>query len=1051
MLERLTKSAYVCLRCQRRQIRDHLLSPKATESRITSSLRRWQSSAAAARVEEEPDAFDHDRENPSPPDDGSRTDAPSADAAPQRPGVGYRIWKPKRTAKLGVNSLGKPAEVLILPSRDRRIPRVPQQGGDKEAVRAVMQRALNFEKEPLQLQELKTNIEQIRTLIEKQRGQLDMEEWTTLKGHLVQGFTWNQLKLYLVSYKERFRDGSVYQSHYARVLDKGKASLAKFIVEDIWGFTVPAAEGADGEAEVHARKKPGTLTIAVKEDDKMDFLLTNDSQYLKTMSEEFQVQIDVYRTQRKIRIHGLRARATKALDKLSRLLNGLQVTGVQLQEGPVGDTYLDRTLRPLVAPFLRSVAQKYHVHIHVTSQAIRILHLKRPESAEHARREIRLAAGSEPEGWQRVILQAPVPVDQAAMIPHATPAELSWGLYQLPWTRLVISSISPQSTDMDASHAASPGSLIGDIEKWLQSPLSWSRQYTRKHLQYDVAVQFGKALFRDTSKIKKPADKDGAATTNNVGKAEMINKMGSPIGDNMKANKDSQDTVRNATLVGAKMDQMLGDLKNNAGPQEETASNAQQGLGDTELEASSNDATTTLHPSVPLEKPDKRTLMDKILSDVGKPSFVGDVPHLAQQLAPLAEWKPRRKQEPREVDPNARLILRLELGPTTEYTRFPKLEVIVAAVPDEDGTPKLSIARLSAIFSEKSCTVLCPGREVDMKLTGKLRRDLWQQGANDYKLTQPLLDSIRRYVAKAQRPNATDWVFSPFVTLTFLSNTHDSLETDQQKVNHKLMPSDQLESKKKNERSKSKKLEYMLQSVDAVDADSRSISVEYAGMDTKENLCLEHVTLTGANATRQELRLAERPFLSLPTPQRPNVRLLAQAGLELLKRLGQDPTKTKSTQLGEDIRLVQMSQDAGAVDQDGQVVGNRAARRKALKSATAKEEGGQSFEETAQELVKEHLSGPATESTVGSDGKLVKAAAKPSQKKSSRRSKKQLAKETPDKPKGAANHEPASKAEKSEKSAQDRPEAESGPELENIRTVKSPVPKVKSRAWKKKN
>ncbi|KAK7894939.1 hypothetical protein LTR67_005678 [Exophiala xenobiotica] len=1037
MLERLTKSAYVCLRCQGRQIRDHLLPPRASESRLTSSFRRWQSSAAAARIEEEPDSFDHDRETPSPFDDGSRTDAAPTDA-PRRTGYKARRWAPKRTAKLGVNSLGKPAEVLILPSRDRRIPLVPQNDGVKEDHRAVMQRALDLEKEPLQLKELKANIEQIRALIEKQRGQLDTEEWSTFRKHLVKGFTWNQLKLYLVSSRDRFRTRSVY--------DQEKSVLAKFIVEDIWGFTTPAAGGADGgadgETDVHATKKRGTLTFTVKEDYKMDYLLTDDSQYLKTTSEEFQVQIDVFRTQRKIQIHGLRARATKALDKLSSLLKDLQVTGVQLRERSVGDTYSDPTLRPVVAPFLRSVAQKFNVHIDVTPQAIRILHRKRPDSAEHARREIRLAAISEPESWQKVILQPLGPVDQPAMIPYPTPAELSWGLYQLPWTRLVATSISPQSTDVDAAHPALPDSILGNIEKWLQNPLTWSREHTRKHLQYDLAVKYGKALFRDTSEIKKLANKDDAkrsssshddaSTTNDLVEAEMINNLGSSIGEETNANEDS-------------------------GSQEETVSNTQQkSPGGTESGASSNGATTTRHTSLALKKPDKRDLMEKISSDLGKPSFVGEIPHIIQQLAPLREWKPQKEREAPEVDPKAGPILRLELGPTTEVTKFPKLEVIVSAMPDEGKKPKLSIARISAIFGEKSCTVLCPDREVDMKITGKLRRDLWQQGTNEDKLTLPLMTSIRRYVASARRPNATDWVFSPFVPLTFLSNTHDSLESHRQKVNQALMPSVQSKSTKKDERNKSQKLEYMLQSVDAIDADSRSISVEYAGMDKKENLCLEHITLTGANATGQELRLAERPYLSPPTSQSPNVRLLAQAGLELLKRLGQDPTKTTSIQLGEDIRLPQMPPDAGArADQDVELMGTSAERRKAKRLAAAKEKSEQSFEETPQELEKGSPAEPATGSTAGSDSKSVKTTAKSPKKKSSKIPKKQLAKQSSDKPKAGANDEAKAKSsvEKSKEPKQDRPEPEpTGEKNEKPAQVKSHVPKVKSsRAWKKKN
>jgi hypothetical protein len=227
-------------------------------------------------------------------------------------------------------------------------------------------------------------------------------------------------------------------------------------------------------------------------------------------------------------------------------------------------------------------------------------------------------------------------------------------------------------------------------------------------------------------------------------------------------------------------------------------------------------------------------------------------------------------------------------------------------------------------------------------------------------------------------------------------------------------------------------------------------------MDKKENLCLEHITLTGANATGQELRLAERPYLSPPTSQSPNVRLLAQAGLELLKRLGQDPTKTTSIQLGEDIRLPQMPPDAGArADQDVELMGTSAERRKAKRLAAAKEKSEQSFEETPQELEKGSPAEPATGSTAGSDSKSVKTTAKSPKKKSSKIPKKQLAKQSSDKPKAGANDEAKAKSsvEKSKEPKQDRPEPEpTGEKNEKPAQVKSHVPKVKSsRAWKKKN
>jgi len=67
---------------------------------------------------------------------------------------------------------------------------------------------------------------------------------------------------------------------------------------------------------------------------------------------------------------------------------------------------------------------------------------------------------------------------------------------------------------------------------------------------------------------------------------------------------------------------------------------------------------------------------------------------------------------------------------------------------------------------------------------------------------------------------------------------------------------------------------------------------------------LEHVTLTGANSTRQELRLAEGSVLYTPKLASPKVRLLARTALEMSRWLGHDHTRASvGTPLHQEFQL----------------------------------------------------------------------------------------------------------------------------------------------------
>src|ERR1700742_2329072 len=113
MLARGTKSVYVCLRCQANPLGDSLRPLRVTNALPYHVLRRWQSAATRRVVLDE---ADYEHGNNGTAGDGSHH-SQSQDENPPRPRRRQQFWgnwKPKPTAELGVDSLGKPAEVLLL-------------------------------------------------------------------------------------------------------------------------------------------------------------------------------------------------------------------------------------------------------------------------------------------------------------------------------------------------------------------------------------------------------------------------------------------------------------------------------------------------------------------------------------------------------------------------------------------------------------------------------------------------------------------------------------------------------------------------------------------------------------------------------------------------------------------------------------------------------------------------------------------------------------------------------------------------------------------------
>ncbi|KAL2426168.1 hypothetical protein ABEF95_012237 [Exophiala dermatitidis] len=862
MLARTTALSHVCLRCQRRLLRDKGPLQAPPHSSVSTSGRRRGHTAAQLQQDE-----DNDHQAGDQPESthrgSSELNSKSQNDAVAEKGYRFRRWRPTQTAKLGVNTLGKPAEVLILPSRNRRIPKVPKE--EEHQQRPSLHESLASEQEPLSIQGLVANIEQVvrSSGIEKKRGQLEVKEWEILRSSLAKGFKLDQLRRY-IAYKHK---NALSKDAFHRVNRQNKPDTIKYLVEEVWGYTVPVTESS----ALKTRRR--SLSLYIPDEARLEHLLKDRSQPLKRIAEELDVQIDLFRRESRIRVAGVPSNAAAALARISRLVKDLQPIIIPLQ-GAVGDMCRDPALKQSVKQFLDSVQQKFDVQIALAPDHIKIVHNEQHRLAQQAHREIRLALEEEYQA-QEIDVWPPATTESSSLQPFPTPPEYTAGLLQPSWARLIDPAPDAKSSCDDAERTVLLDSMIGRISAWL-SPLSLVQNSKSRHELYDqLTADVGQALFREPLRDR-------------TGRIEK--------GSSIQPRPDCK------TVDGS--------------------------AGRTALERGQNSM---------VEKQQASTSIN--LDAMRDPFFTSQIPFLVQQFALMKHWNPASSKPAKDVDADARLALRLEFAPMSsgsgsQSQGWPTFEVLVTSGELEHGKkrPPLDIARVSVIHQRKSFTILCPSQHVDVRITQQLKQDLLYPGAGagkDPKYT-PLLRAIKGYFSRTDADDPRDWLFQPFVALP----VDDSMKGISEKIDSVGSPTKQKQKKQSQPQevpssstttdkgSKKGSVTYILRTVDVIDVDSREVAVtvetDATGADGKPKqqqqqqrstnsvpvkFCLDHVTLTGTEATRQELRLAERSVLHPPTLTQPDVDVFVKTALQVAGRLGEDPTSTTKPGMQAEIQI----------------------------------------------------------------------------------------------------------------------------------------------------
>lgn len=224
--------AYVCLRCQHRAIRRDLKWLQTDQTPGTH--KRWQSAVARVRQDEDEDDFDG-YVNPTTISEEPRT------------GTRFRHWRPSPTAKLGVDALGRPAEVLVLPNRRRKdqqadIEDEEDVSNKEERPRSKQPRILESitqETKPVSNDEAMANIEILKQEVGQVGGELRLRQWTKTREALSQGFTVRQLSNYY--------NVSANDSDKVQIGAHSRVELADKIISAVWKYT---RKTQDKEAQV---------------------------------------------------------------------------------------------------------------------------------------------------------------------------------------------------------------------------------------------------------------------------------------------------------------------------------------------------------------------------------------------------------------------------------------------------------------------------------------------------------------------------------------------------------------------------------------------------------------------------------------------------------------------------------------------------------------------------------------------------------------------------------------------------------------------------------
>lgn len=885
MFARATKSAHVCLRCQRRLLKNGAANP--SQSKATSPLRRWQSNAAAKLEEEEDDeaAAEYNQHFDRPPRIIRVLDPP------------YRILQRSRTAKLGVDSFGRPAEVLILDAFDRTLPTAGDDTADQDDSGTTLQESLDSENAPLDLASLHRAIGQVYHKFVAKRdnlaAELTLEEYDLMKKQILESFTLEQIRHYLNAHSPR--DTSLQENSTASLpVSNTRSALVRRILTEVWKL-VPPIDAIKQRARDSAKTK--AYFYRARDEAELEHLLTDRRQPLDTIAKEKHVTIEVFRQQRRVKVSGTRQDAQEGVQAISKFVKR-KLESVLVQFAPDQSIYADPSMRNAVKTFLKRIQEKYQLHIVLRKSDVKIVHHSMPRAAKEAAREIRIAGERSPGLYEMHVCE-PHPAEQTSLERFPTPSEFGWEASHRPWHRLlatntVRSTLSPAV--LKSHHKHNAATILQKLKLFFDSGNALSAPTKRDDYRFQITATIGQALFQ--SKQVLPV---------------METSSSIPLGD-----FKGQSAVDLFEFEDPPMDSSVAeelevtDFEALDGYTLSKLSNSDQPspLSQEELRSFDDDYVVGNGRGLPpYDSGDLKGKQESRKADLATttnaladPAFSSAVPYTLQQLATLSPWKePAANAQADVITAPSQTVYRLEFVSSVVSRRYktpPSFELYVSSTARDHKSqrPLLKVLRLSAIHEERAFYALCPRRQVDIKFTQQLKHDLvtpHHETPDDHK---KLRSAFIGYFASAQLVDQHEWVFRPSLDLPIDSSMRSVARRirlaspDQEDGTAPETSTSEPKVEATEDEKTDQKLEYYLRSAEVVDMHSHSIPIPTAPKGSSTALLsLDNITFSGFNDTRQELRLSDRSLFSSPNLKQQDLTILVNGALGLAENLGNTP------------------------------------------------------------------------------------------------------------------------------------------------------------------
>ncbi|KAK5046595.1 hypothetical protein LTR84_007356 [Exophiala bonariae] len=896
MFARANNSVHVCLRCQKRLL-NNIPVKSSSQLKTQSPLRRWQSNAVAKFEEEDEDEVDHKSASDKPP-------RITWESYPAKDKSRLSKWRP--AASIGVNSFGKPAEVLILKAHDRKVLKAVYDTPDEDGPATTLQESLDSEQAPLDHTSLHRAIGDVYHKFVGNRdnpeADLTLQEYDSIKKHLTDSFTPTQMLHYLhahTSSKEPFQKTG--KHGYTR------STLMQSILTTVWNLNLPLDAL---EARKRANRKQSSLSYIVRDEAELDHLLTAHRQPLKEIAKKNHVNIEVFRRQRRLKVTGVNHEAQLGVQAIAKYVKQ-KLESIVVPFYPEYSVYADPSERDAVRAFLQRVQEKYQVHIALRKNDVKIVYYNMQSAvrAKQAAREISIVGDSRPESYEIHVLQSHG-TDQVALERFPTPPEFARGILNRPWHRLLVTDtpdVPPRCTTVDTDQNSDSTTILQRLKLFLDCGDNLPLPTKRRDLRFHVTAHFGQALFRS-----RPAPAPRVTTNNSSILVEDL--ASESLGEIADITDQPWDlSIHDGIAVGDFQEpdsKTLSEiLKFDSG---EPIDQDDSQILDDHL---SGESHVPPHSSSSIDvgkgaQNMKPTTTSNMLAD---PTFSCDVPYALQQLARLSPWKsPINGAQPDITAAPTQTIYRLEFicsSNPSNRRKLPVFELYVSSTArshkSERERPSLKVLRVSAIHDQRSFYALCPRRHVDIKFKQQLKHDLTYPNNDMPHLFKKIRAAFDSYLANSKHSEQKEWSFGPYLEIAVDSSMRNvakrclsSVAPDQANTLEREMSvsGSNLET---TENNKGNKLEYCLRRAEVVEMDSYSMPVPSAYKELKRNtLCLENITFSGAEQTRQELLLSDHSLFSTPNLKNQDLTTLVNGALGLAEYLGNNSSEHLETKVG---------------------------------------------------------------------------------------------------------------------------------------------------------